>query len=182
MPCCEYIALALRLLSLTCFHRLYMTPIYFGNVYWTTLVQTFISLLVTIVLAALNAISIGYLGFASYTIIPVTALLIVLSVTSAWGSGFRALLMGVRELAYHGTPSSPVVASLHWRRREQDDVIGTDLESGARKAIWKSLVLAITRRTPYGLGALQVFDISLNPCTIEKSRHPSSPDVETSPP
>ena len=133
-----------------------MTPMYFGHVYWTTLVQTFISLLVIIVFAVLHATSIGYVGFASYAITPVNVLLIVLSVTSAWGSGFRAFLMGVRELAYHGKPSSPVVVSLHWRRREQDDVTGTDLESGARTTIWKSLVLAITRRTAYGSGALQV--------------------------
>ena len=101
------------------------------------------------------------------------------------GSGFRlvfrALLTGVRDLAYHGIPSSPVVVSLYGRRRE-DDVIGTNLESGAGKAIQKSLVLAINRRTVYELGVLQVFDVSLNPRTTERSRHPSSPDVETSPP
>ena len=62
---------------------------------------------------------------ANGVIITLSPAMLVISITSIWSlmARLRTWLTGIRDLAYHETPSStPIVVTLHhWRVREPDD-------------------------------------------------------------
>jgi hypothetical protein len=111
--------------------------------------------------------------------------MLAISIMSIWSqvASPGAWLIGIRELAYHGTPvSTPVFVSFyHWRIREQGDYL---LDHWLDHKVWEAfegrVALAVNRRTSYVLCASGVLDIPLNTHTVETLKHPGWLDIETS--